>query len=147
MCGQATYSDIKTLLMLTNPWNPKVQNNIATVVAQCTSCRASAGPLPNRYISLASLNALFKYLVYINHMNIGKAKLWHAMDAKKHFLAAIAVQSTSLDEVIFSFEFCWLAPFVLQHPSIRTVRFKGRSSITSHPYMVQKFWLVPHDDN
>ena len=107
----ATFSDMRTLLMRNGLWTNQVQHYLVHVVSSCTSCKASATPPPNRQVSLASLNRQLNEVVCVDHFHLDDVTLFHCMDTATRFSAAYVVDSTALDEAVIGFETCWLSQF------------------------------------
>ena len=129
VCGQAAYSDIRTLLDRNNMWTPAVKHYLDRVIEQCSNCIQSSRPQPTRKVSLSSLNSSFNDTVYIDHMYLDDIKIFHAMDMQSRYSACMITTSTSMKESILAFQACWLnmhwTPRVVQaDPAFRNSEFE-----------------------
>lgn len=111
VCGHASYSDVRTLLLRNRLWTNQVQHYLVQVFSSCTSCKASAAPPPNRRVSLTSLNRQLNEVVCVDHFHLDNVTLFHVMDTATRLSAAHVVKSTKLEEAVLAFEACWLSQF------------------------------------
>ncbi len=91
VCDHAEFSDIRTLLQRIHLWNEQVQHYLSKVVGECSSCRTTSTPPPNRRVSISSLNKSFNDIVCIDHLFLGSVTVFHVMD----FLHAIQPAKSS----------------------------------------------------
>lgn len=111
VCGHATFSDMRTLLIRNRLWSNEVQHYLSQTVSECVSCKASSTPPPNRRVSLSSLNRQLNEVVCVDHFHLDGVTLFHAMDTATRFSSAYVVESTGLDQAVLAFESCWLSQF------------------------------------
>lgn len=111
VCGHASFSYMRTLLLRNKLWTPKVQSYLVEKVTECTDCRASSTPPPNRRVSLSFLDRTFNEVVCIDHFFLDDHILFHSMDSATRYSAAHIVSSTSMHDAIYSFECIWLSQF------------------------------------
>lgn len=111
VCGHASYSDMRTLLIRNGIWSQQVQSYLAQTVSECNKCVASASPPPNRRVSLASLDREFNTVVCVDHFFLDDHVLFHIMDTSTRYSAAAIVSSTNLTEAIRAFETLWISQF------------------------------------
>lgn len=111
VCGHASYSDTRTLLVRNNLWNENVQNYLSKLISECRSCVATSTPPPNRRVSLSSLIRAFNDAVCIDHFFLESVTVFLIMDVASRFSAGALVESTSMEPSIYAFELAWVAQF------------------------------------
>ncbi len=111
VCGHATYTDFQLLLERNNLWNETVASYVAQTIQNCSSCKSSALPQPNRKVSISTLSKQFNEIVCIDHFFLDEICLVHCMDLVSRFSAVQAVESTNLADAVVAFEACWVSQF------------------------------------
>ena len=118
VCGHASFTDYKLLLERNGLWNDAISSYLGETVNNCTACRSTAVPQPNRKVSISSLSKEFNEVVCIDHLYLDEIRLTHCMDVVSRYSAAHVVSTATLKDAIVAFEACWVSQF--WHPdSIR----------------------------
>jgi len=111
VCGHASYTDFELLLARNGLWNDAVASYVAQCVDQCTACRSTAPPQPNRKVSISSLSKSFNDIVCIDHFYLDQIRLMHCMDLVSRYSAVHIVSTVTMGEAVQAFEACWVSQF------------------------------------
>lgn len=111
ICGHATFTDIKLLLQRNEIWNDAIECYVSKTLQNCTSCRATAPPQPNRKVSISSLYKSFNQELCIDHLYLDKVRVFHVMDTVTRYSAGFVVENATMEHSIKAFEACWIGQF------------------------------------
>ena len=111
VCGHANFTDFQSLLKRNELWNEAVASYVHKLVEECTACRATALPHPNRKVSISSMSKHFNEVVCVDHFYLGEIRLMHCMDLVSRFSTVQVVDSANLDDAVSAFEACWVNQF------------------------------------
>jgi len=129
VCGHSSFSDMKTLLQRNDLYDDNAAEYLAQVLDECTSCKVTSQPKPNRKVSLSSLSKEFNKEVCIDHLYLGDSIVFHAMDSATRYSAGCCVIDTNMEHSIEAFESQWISQFwypqvVIADPAFNNTLFK-----------------------
>ena len=111
VCGHANYTDYRLLLERNELWNDAVAAYVAQSIENCTACKSTAAPQPNRKVSISSLSKHFNEILCIDHFYLDEVRLMHCMDLVSRYSTALAVDSASTKDAVHAFEATWASQF------------------------------------
>lgn len=95
---------MRTLHQRNKLWNDQTQSYLSNVMSNCSDCKASSTPPPNRRVLLSSLNREFNDVVCMDHMFLDKITVFRMMYVTTIYFVGYVVDNVSMENVIYHME-------------------------------------------
>lgn len=91
VCRHASYYEFRTLLKRNEIWNEQCQLYLSQMTTECSHCKSTSSPPPNRRVSLSSLNREFNDTFCLVHFFLDSITMLNCMDVASRYSAATIV--------------------------------------------------------